>query len=213
MGTVVQFLAVLMSEAENGGVRRMLGVCSEFERIATVVLDKAEREHASRRKRKSADEAKAHNLNTSAHRPSAKPGSSIPLPHMSPSNGMSPPVFGVNSSPGSASWQTTNEAGMSGRGVSAEYLTPPAHAAGYSESQSYTNGSVGAPEMNSPMSMSGNNNTFARPFVPQDLWQMPMSLEWDWADMTGGQYPSFENGLVSDPMLYSRDNNAHLMQG
>ncbi len=28
-------------------------------------------------------------------------------------------------------------------------------------------------------------NTFQQPFVPQDLWQMPMTFEWDWADMTG----------------------------
>jgi hypothetical protein len=27
---------------------------------------------------------------------------------------------------------------------------------------------------------------FHHPFVPPDLWQMPMSLEWDWADMTSG---------------------------
>jgi hypothetical protein len=26
--------------------------------------------------------------------------------------------------------------------------------------------------------------SFQHPFVPQDLWQMPMTLEWDWADMT-----------------------------
>jgi hypothetical protein len=28
--------------------------------------------------------------------------------------------------------------------------------------------------------------SFQQPFVPQDLWQMPMTLEWDWADMTSG---------------------------
>lgn len=27
-------------------------------------------------------------------------------------------------------------------------------------------------------------NFFNQPFVPQDLWQMPMTLEWDWAGMT-----------------------------
>ena len=27
-------------------------------------------------------------------------------------------------------------------------------------------------------------NSFNHPFVPQDLWQMPMTLEWDWAGMT-----------------------------
>lgn len=26
-------------------------------------------------------------------------------------------------------------------------------------------------------------NSFQQPFVPQDLWSMPMTLEWDWADM------------------------------
>lgn len=37
-----------------------------------------------------------------------------------------------------------------------------------------------------------------------------MTLEWDWADMTGGQYPSFENGIVGDPGLQNVD-NSHLV--
>lgn len=37
------------------------------------------------------------------------------------------------------------------------------------------------------------SNTFQQPFVPQDLWQMPMTLEWDWADMTG--YGGIEDGM------------------
>lgn len=32
-----------------------------------------------------------------------------------------------------------------------------------------------------------STESFQQPFVPQDLWQMPMTLEWDWADMG---YPS-----------------------
>jgi hypothetical protein len=32
-------------------------------------------------------------------------------------------------------------------------------------------------------SMAGNS--FEQPFVPQDLWQMPMTFGWDWADVTG----------------------------
>ena len=31
-----------------------------------------------------------------------------------------------------------------------------------------------------------NPQSFQQPFVPPDLWQMPMTLEWDWADLTGG---------------------------
>lgn len=40
----------------------------------------------------------------------------------------------------------------------------------------------------SPASNNGNNGfggSFQQPFVPQDLWQMPMTLEWDWAEGLG----------------------------
>jgi hypothetical protein len=54
-----------------------------------------------------------------------------------------------------------------------------------------------------PMEM---GNTFTHPFIPQDLWQMPMTLEWDWADMTASSgYGNFDgpgglgmNGVISD---------------
>lgn len=39
----------------------------------------------------------------------------------------------------------------------------------------------------------GNNFTY--PFVPQDLWQMPMTLDWDWADMTG--YGTQEDSMAA----------------
>lgn len=35
----------------------------------------------------------------------------------------------------------------------------------------------------------GMGGSFQQPFVPQDLWQMPMTLEWDWAEGFGlGSY-------------------------
>jgi len=37
-----------------------------------------------------------------------------------------------------------------------------------------------------PSGPTGMGNVFAHPFVPADLWQMPMTLDWDWADMTSG---------------------------
>lgn len=55
MKLVVSFLGLLKNEQGNGSVKRMLSVCTEFERIAAIVLDKTEREHASRRKRKQGD--------------------------------------------------------------------------------------------------------------------------------------------------------------
>ena len=33
-----------------------------------------------------------------------------------------------------------------------------------------------------------------QPLLPQELWQMSGGLDWDWAEFTGGAYPSFENG-------------------
>jgi len=41
--------------------------------------------------------------------------------------------------------------------------------------------------------------TFQHPFVPQDLWKMPMTLEWDWADMAG--YTGYEDGISMNGVL------------
>jgi hypothetical protein len=35
--------------------------------------------------------------------------------------------------------------------------------------------------------------------VPQDLWKMPMTLEWDWADMTG--YNGYEDGISMNGVM------------
>jgi len=204
MSLVVNFLSMLMTEAENGGVKRMLGVCSEFERIAKVVLDKADREHSSRRKRKSNDDPVLKNIDiprTPMHRPTpsnndpaSMAGLFSPNGVMSPQNGFSP--FPQGSSPSSRSWaqpEYPNGNGNEYMKRNVNGMTP------FGDIQGFTNGN----EINSPL----NLNTFQQPFVPQDLWQMPMTLEWDWADMTGGQYPSFENGLVgADPSLPHNDN-------
>ncbi|GAB7357999.1 hypothetical protein MBLNU230_g0165t1 [Neophaeotheca triangularis] len=59
MSSVVAFLRMIVNDAteSNSSVGRMLSVCSEFERIARVVLDKAERDLKGRAgsKRKAAD--------------------------------------------------------------------------------------------------------------------------------------------------------------
>jgi hypothetical protein len=208
MNLVVSFLSMLGADEGNGGVKRMLGVCSEFERIAKVVLDKAEKETSSRRKRKShEDPAKTKSpyppnpavppqtpMTSNAHTP-AMAGIFSPNMgnQMNPQNGFSPPVG--NGSPNSGIWQPDFSNGS-------EYITPNGNGmTPFADIQEYTNGN----EINSPL----NLNNFQQPFVPQDLWQMPMTLEWDWADMTGGQYPSFENGVMGDPNLQN-SNNQHL---
>lgn len=47
MNQVVNFLTSLTVSEEHSGVRRTLGVCAEFERIARVVLEKAEKTRLS----------------------------------------------------------------------------------------------------------------------------------------------------------------------
>lgn len=43
--------------------------------------------------------------------------------------------------------------------------------------------------------------------VPQDLWKMPMTLEWDWADMTG--YNGYEDGISMNGVLPDFSSTAH----
>jgi hypothetical protein len=206
MNLVVSFLSMLGADEGNGGVKRMLGVCSEFERIAKVVLDKAEKESSSRRKRKSHEDPANANVPyppnsavppqtplTSAHTPALAGVFSPSMANqMNPQNGFN---SAGNGSPNSGIWQPDFSNGS-------EYMTPNGNGmTPFADIQGFTNGN----EMNSPL----NLNNFQQPFVPQDLWQMPMTLEWDWADMTGGAYPSFENGVTGDPTL-QHSNNQHL---
>jgi hypothetical protein len=201
MNLVVNFLSMLVAEEENGGVKRMLGVCSEFERIAKVVLDKADKESSSRRKRKNNEEqvgkAKPQSAappqtpmnNSNGHTPSMagvfSPGSML---NPMPPNGFSPAATG------SPNWNQDYNNGS-------DYATPrQGGMTPYSEIQGYTNGSGN--DITSPLNM----NNFQQPFVPQDLWQMPMTLDWDWAEMTTGAYPSFENGIMGDASLQHVDN-------
>lgn len=214
MNLVVNFLSMLVTEEENGGVKRMLGVCSEFERIAKVVLDKAEKDSSSRRKRKNHDDINKTKSHQQHHGAPPNPQIShasmmagIFSPNMgaqAPPNGFgsSPMNNQMNGSPGSGTWQADY-------GNGSEFMTPNANGmTPFADYQNYPNGGNGGGsvnDVNSPMNM----NTFQQPFVPQDLWQMPMTLEWDWANMTGGQYPSFENGIMGDPTL-QHSNNQHL---
>lgn len=47
--------------------------------------------------------------------------------------------------------------------------------------------------------------------VPQDLWKMPMTLEWDWADMTG--YSGYEDGISMNGVLPDFTQNTHGTSG
>ncbi|KAH0562606.1 hypothetical protein GP486_002712 [Trichoglossum hirsutum] len=180
MNLVVNFLSMLTSDEENGSVRRMLGICAEFERIAKVVLDRADRESSSRRKRKTHDdEAKAYqtltpDTNRSTPHP-ADPTNVFPTPGVNAQLNMQnfDPSFTAFSPSGDIPWMPEYASG-----------DPKSNVAGLDP---YVDAQTTYPEINSPI----NFASFQQPFVPQDLWQMPMTLEWDWAEMSAG-LPAFD---------------------
>lgn len=55
------------------------------------------------------------------------------------------------------------------------------------------------------MGMNQFDQTFSS--VPSDLWKMPMTLEWDWADMTG--YSGFEDGISMNGVMPDFGSTGH----
>lgn len=199
MNVVVNFLSMLVSDEENGSVKRMLGICAEFERIGRVVLDKTEKESHSRRKRKPAPDDVATDLLPSQYSPQASTtrpidartmsmGSAAFTPGM---NGMSNPLFSpsmMNGNVYSPPQMMTGPPMMPGyEGDFNGMLEPP-----NGLYHSVMDGQETTSNMASPL----NLETFQQPFVPQDLWQMPMTLEWDWADMTNGGLIGYEQSVT-----------------
>lgn len=218
LAMVVQFLSALGQEVETGGVHRMLGICSEFERISKVMIERAEKENAGRRKRKNAEQSSQPNKtssssantngnpngkspahssaqggSSSAHTPrppTANAGTPTPrqnMDHLSPPAKTDGPEFSPMSnsstSPGNPppGWNTD----FGGSGDPMEF-TSFAELTGFGQ---LNNGPP--PPLQSPPAQGAG---FQQPLIPQDLYSLPMSFDWDWAEMSGGAYPSVENG-------------------
>ncbi|KAH4899156.1 hypothetical protein HBI80_174760 [Parastagonospora nodorum] len=221
MKLVVNFLNMLNDDQGSGSVKRMCSVCAEFERIAGAVLEKADREHASRRKRKQGDseqdaqiEATAAELLSSGRNGSqsspAASAAAATTPQNNASEGLifNPDFHGFNEpfpfSPNftHASLQSAPQLNQFGSpGISTQML---------SNSQSQPNGLPNTTTMesngiNNLMNMGQFDQTFNN--VPQDLWKMPMTLEWDWADMTG--YSGYEDGISMNGVMPDYGNSGH----
>jgi hypothetical protein len=56
---------------------------------------------------------------------------------------------------------------------------------------------TGASNASTPAMMNDLPLDFSQPFVPQDLWQMPMTLKWDWAGMTDYSGGFDDSGAVT----------------
>lgn len=209
LAMVVQFLSALGQEVETGGVHRMLGICSEFERISKVMIERAEKENAGRRKRKNAEQAQANKAAGSSSNASKAPtqqgsSSTAPTPRPNTANANTPtpraandalspparpdgqqgysPMSNTSPSPGNppAGWKTDFSAGDPMEFTSFAELT------GFGQ---LNNGPP--PPLQSPPAVGAG---FQQPLIPQDLYSLPMSFDWDWAEMSGGAYPSVENG-------------------
>lgn len=256
LNVVVNFLSMLGHEAETGGVHRMLGVCSEFDRIAKVVIDKAEKDHASRRKRKNQDQSSSKpttnsNNTNAADSPSFNPN---PIPptssrpttarsvtpqangngmhaaaansqnqtqnqnHLSPpANGRSPPTTTNNNansyhSPMNGTMSQSPSPGLAPTGWHGDFTPDSSEYNTFADMASFggmggggmgagamdtSGGGLGSPPLGGGLG-GGGGGIFQQPMLPQDLFSLPMTLDWNWAEMSGGAYPSVENGNFGD---------------
>lgn len=199
MNQVVNFLSLLAVTEEQGGIKRMLGVCVEFERIAKVVLGKAEKESHSRRKRKSTRETEEMGLNFKE----TTPKSTAPLTPVSQTQRQSPNVFTPNFTSDTSSQEFNPNFNGFSPVMDNGNMSLPLDFAGLPNSMSTMQPMISEEEqkLSSESVSSFNMGSFQQPFVPQDLWQMPQTLEWDWADMNNMGFPAFdgETGHIQLP--------------
>lgn len=221
---VVQFLSTLGQEVETGGVHRMLGICSEFERISKVMIEKAEKENAGRRKRKNAEQSqanKAANTNSSNNMSQAARMQGAPAPGGSSTAQTPRATTGNNNNtptPRQHNEGLSPPSKTEGQGFKSEGFSPmTATSPGAGEPTPAATWSADFGTSSDPMEFTSfadltgfgqlNNQPpvslqspppmaagFQQPLIPQDLYSLPMSFDWDWAEMSGGAYPSVENG-------------------
>lgn len=193
MDLVVTFLSMLGQEAEQGGVHRMLGICSEFGRIAKAVIERAEKEQASRRKRK-VDGKPVGSKNTKSGEGTVY-DSEVPIP--TTMDELSPPLKGGLSSsfgPLAATTPPPRERPSPSSTTRSEWAPDPAVQMGGQNGEFDPLGNMQDFMQGSNASPSAMVNPFQQPLLPPDLFSLPMTLDWNWAEMSGGAYPSVENG-------------------
>jgi hypothetical protein len=189
MNLVVNFLSMLNGEEEHSAVKRMLGICTEFERIGKVVLDRADKETNPKRKRRnqSTEIPKAAVPTQSpASVARASQGARTVSGTLQPNDVPFPASTGVDLNFGAsldAFASASNNADISWMPEFASTNMPnmPAQPNGLGNNfpdmaqQSFN------PNIEVPFGMGAFPPNGQQPFVPPDLWQM---LEWDWAGLT-----------------------------
>ena len=199
MDLVVNFLSNVVTDEGSGSLKRMLSICAEFARIARVVIDKAEKDGSKRKRKMMPDEAQRSAQMAMAQAQAQMHGGNPTTPARGHGS--------VNNSPRSA--QQPLSASSFNRVAAQQNFFDP--------NQPFNGSPTFDPEyieglqpngMNPPMAgghvpastMSPlNMGIFQQPFIPQDLWQMPMTFEWDWADMANSGYADFSNPMDGMP--------------
>ncbi|KAI5816729.1 fungal-specific transcription factor domain-containing protein [Pyronema omphalodes] len=212
---VVEFLRTVLEldevdegaeKFEDGSVNRMLVVCGEFERIAKLVQEKAEKEGAGKRKRKTGDvDGKSAQKVQAQRAVQGGSGAQTGQPNGLNAMGQSDPQQGglrpidVNSSASLANTEfqlfpsnlAPNDTSAFSPSNSLAWLNdvdldPNTPRTNHSDTAGTPTG--GPTDSMDPSQIGMMPGAFDQPFVPTDLWQMPMTFEWDWAlDM--GQTP------------------------
>ena len=193
MDLVVNFLTNVVAEEGSGSLKRMLSICSEFARIARVVLDKAEKDGSKRKRKMMPDEAFRAGQTAMAMAQAQMAGRPT-----TPNRSQAQP----NNSP-----RSMNNAQTVGRSASPlNHIVAPNQNA-YNSNQAFMGtANFASPDYNDMLSQNGlspdlangqipstgmsplNMGAFQQPFLPQDLWQMPMTFEWDWAGLGDPNY-------------------------
>lgn len=184
----------------------MLGVCAEFERIAKSVIEKAEKDNASKRKRKNVDASKG----TTGAKTNGTSRPTTAIPATTPNHGIK--TTSLTAPPTDPSLAYSPMSNLSGHSPS----IPPnwQQQQHHQQQQQYAmqhpqNGDwdgFGFPDTSgfpgdSPGSSINMNPATAfqqQPLLPPDLFSLPMNLDWNWAELSGGAYPTVENGNFGD---------------
>lgn len=199
MELVVNFLSNVVSEEGTGAFRRIFSVCAEFLRIARLVLDKAEKEGIKRkRKPEEAQQPQPSQSSMAQAQAMANAASrSTPPPRTTPRN-MSPSQTMnnnfANNNPNISAAIDPNNINTTFTGDPSMGMTDFNSDFGEILAQNGFNPNLVDGTVPQPGLSPFNFKSFQQPFVPQDLWQMPMTFEWDIANNfeQGGGYPGFE---------------------
>lgn len=192
MDLVVNFLTNVVTEDGTGTFKRMLTVCQEFARIARLSLEKSEKE-GNKRKRRVLPEEQQQQTSAPGQRAMAQALAQTSQSTKSPKSKLS------KGSPLAQGTMPSQTASNSPYSNAAHPQMPKVETNTSVFTQPEFGDMMMTPDMSSaftpgiPATMSPGMTSFQQPFLPQDLWQMPMTFEWDiWSDLNAQGFTNFD---------------------